>query len=149
MTFSEATTPEWTSARVEDRLRKAVALRSRLSDIGADFEPTAEGIGIIGVIAVGADAVAGDPTGDDAVVAEAVEALSWLRWLHRDDAEIVLVRLEGAPWKLICFRFGISRPTADRRYRYALALIAWRLNGNAASRRTPSLRSMLGMRRAA
>jgi type III restriction enzyme len=81
----------------------------------------------------------------DAVVAEAAEALSWLHWLDPDDARIVVARLEGARWKLICWRFGISRPTADRRWRYALALIAWRLNGNARTGRRPSLRSLLGL----
>jgi hypothetical protein len=29
----------------------------------------------------------------------------------------------------LCHRFGISRPTAHRRYDYALSVIAWRLNG--------------------
>ena len=29
----------------------------------------------------------------------------------------------------LCQRFGISRPTAHRRYDYALSVIAWRLNG--------------------
>ena len=77
----------------------------------------------------------------DDVVGMAMEAMSWLDWLEPDDAGIVLARLEGAPWKAICWRFGISRPTADRRWRYALSLIAWRLNGNASA--TPSLRRLL------
>ena len=38
-------------------------------------------------------------------------------------------RAEGTPWKHLCYRFGISRPTAHRRYDYALSVIAWRLNG--------------------
>ena len=77
------------------------------------------------------------------------EAITWNRFLERDDAHLMWSRAEGTPWKELCYRFGISRPTADRRYRYALALIAWRLNGNARSERTPSLRSLLGVRRAA
>ena len=72
--------------------------------------------------------VVADADGDD-VVADAVEALTWLRWLGPDDADILRARLEGVPWKLICWRFGISRPTAHRRYDYALSVIAWRLNG--------------------
>ena len=67
--------------------------------------------------------------------------LSWLGWLSPDDAGIVRARLEGAPWKAICWRFGISRPTADRRWRYGLGLIALRLNGQVAA--APSLRRML------
>ena len=138
---------EWTPARVEERLRKAAALRTalvegrRVDEIASRQNP--EGIGIIGVIggaAAGADG--------EEVVAEAAEGLSWLRWLDPDDAGIVIARLEGAPWKLICWRFGMSRPTADRRWRYALAVIAWRLNGHAASRSVPSLRSLLQHHRA-
>ena len=79
----------------------------------------------------------------DDVVAEAAQALAWLDWLDPVDAGIVVARLEGAAWKPICWRFGISRPTADRRWRYALAVIAWRLNGHPECCRTPSLRSML------
>src|SRR5690606_12044372 len=52
----------------------------------------------------------------------AAEALSWLGWLSPDDAGIVRARLEGASWKAVCWRFGISRPTADRRWRYGLGL---------------------------
>jgi hypothetical protein len=125
----------WTLARVEERLRKALALRVTLSDRVNDFAPLAE-------------LPAADADGDDVVV-KAVDALSWLRWLDPDDAQLVVARLEGAPWKLICWQFGISRPTADRRWRYALAVIAWHLNGHSASGRRPSLRSMLGLRRAA
>jgi len=113
----------------------------RLSDTRAAFGAVAEGIGIIGDDADDAD-------DDDAVVADAVEAMSWLRWLEPDDADIVLARLDGAPWKSICWRFGISRPTADRRWRYAIALIAWHLNGEGCAGRTPSLRCLLGMGRA-
>lgn len=135
---------EWTPHHIERRLRKTVALSMRLSDTRAVVGAVDEGIGIIGVIGDGAD----DSVGDDAVVAEAVEAMSWLRWLEPDDADIVLARLEGVPWKSICWRYVISRPTADRRFRYALALIAWRLNGPGLAGRTPSLRCLLGMGRA-
>jgi hypothetical protein len=130
---------------VEERLRKALALQTALSterlvaDVIAGRAP--ENRGITGGIG------SGDAAAD--LVAHAAEALAWLRWLEPDDAALVRARLAGAPWKLICFRFGISRPTADRRWRYALALIAWRLNGNARFTRTPSLRALLGMRRAA
>jgi hypothetical protein len=40
-------------------------------------------------------------------------------------------------WKPICWQFGISRATANRRWQYGLAVIVWRLNG----KRVPSNRS--------
>jgi len=134
---------------VEKRLRKAVALQAALTtdrvvtEIAAGRSP--ENGGIIG--GIGDAGSAGD--NENALVAHAAEALAWLRWLESDDAAIIRARLAGAPWKSICWRFGISRPTADRRYRYGFALIAWHLNGHRAGNPKPSLRSMLGMRRAA
>jgi hypothetical protein len=61
---------------------------------------------------------------------DVAEAHSWFDWLDAEDAALVQTRLAGARWKMICWRFGISRPTAYRRWRHALSLIAWRLNGN-------------------
>jgi hypothetical protein len=55
--------------------------------------------------------------------------MEWLRWLEPDDAKLVWMRAEGARWKAVCVRFGISRATAHRRWEYALAVMAWRLNG--------------------
>ena len=63
--------------------------------------------------------------------------LPWLTWLEPEDAKLVWARAEGTPWKPICWRFGIARATAHRRWQYGLSLIAWRLNG----RRIPAKRS--------
>ena len=41
----------------------------------------------------------------------------------------------GTPWKELCYRFGISRPTAHRRWEYALCVIVWRLNGRQVNRK--------------
>jgi hypothetical protein len=77
--------------------------------------------------------------------------MPWLRWLEPDDAKLVWARAEGSRWKLICWRFGVSRATAHRRWQYALSLIAWRLNGRQApckrSRRylVEQVRSAIGM----
>ena len=57
------------------------------------------------------------------------EAITWNRFLERDDCRLMWARADGMPWKGICYRFDISRPTAHRRYAYALSVIAWRLNG--------------------
>jgi hypothetical protein len=100
-------------------LRTALVGERPVDELASPGDP--EGIGGIGVAPAGAD-------GDD-VVTDATEALSWLQWLDPNDAALVVARLEGAPWKLICWRFGISRPTADRRWRCAFARITLRLNG--------------------
>jgi hypothetical protein len=131
---------------VEARLRKAVALQAALNTERLVADVTAgrasEDRGIIGVIGSGS---AGDSDDGD-LLARAAEALSWLSWLEPDDAGIVTGRLKGVSWKSICWRYGVSRPTADRRYRYALALIAWHLDGHAGEPK-PSLRALLRIRR--
>ena len=68
-------------------------------------------------------------------ITEAEEALLWLRWLEVEDAQLVWARVNRASWKELCWQFGISRTTADRRWQYGLAVIVWRLNG-----REPHLR---------
>ncbi len=62
----------------------------------------------------------------------------WLRWLEVEDARLVWARAEGTAWKPICWQFGISRATANRRWQYGLAVITWQLNG----KRVPRNRSM-------
>ena len=57
------------------------------------------------------------------------EALPWLQWLAPEDSKLVWMRLERAPWKAICWRFGIGRATANRRWQYGLSLITWKLDG--------------------
>jgi hypothetical protein len=96
---------DWTEAMVEERLRRFAAARRRL------------------------EAGHGLDTAGDHSMAEIAETKRWLTWLEPDDAVLVRVRSEGARWKLICWRFGISRATAYRRWRHGLGLIAWRLNG--------------------
>ena len=66
-----------------------------------------------------------------------------LRWLKPDETKLVWARAEGTPWKQICWRFGIARATAHRRWRYALSLIVYRLNGK---RPTATIRSARGTR---
>jgi hypothetical protein len=63
--------------------------------------------------------------------------LPWLAWLEPEVGKLVWARAEGTPWKAICWRFGIARATAHRRWEYGLSVIAWRLNG----RRAPAKRS--------
>jgi hypothetical protein len=77
------------------------------------------------------------PPPSPAAISRMEEALGWLRWLEVEDAKLVWARSDRTPWKAICWRFGIGRATAHRRWRYGLCLIAWRLNG----RRAPTKRS--------
>ena len=69
------------------------------------------------------------PPSSPTAISQMEEALGWLRWLKPEQAKLVWSRAEGAPWKLICWRFGIARATAHRRWQYGLSLIAYRLNG--------------------
>ena len=62
--------------------------------------------------------------GDFTVVADMAKRVDW-------------ARVSGTEWKPICWQFGISRPTAHRRWEYGLSVIVWRLNG----RRVPTKRS--------
>ena len=64
-----------------------------------------------------------------AAISRMEEAITWNRFLEPEEAHLMWARAEGTPWKGVCYRFGISRATAHRRWEYALSLIAWRLNG--------------------
>ena len=80
----------WTPVRVEERLRKAAALREKPTGCDTEFASGAEGIGIIGGIGV-----AGSAAAADAVVADAAEAMSWLDWLELDVPESCLPGWKG------------------------------------------------------
>lgn len=56
------------------------------------------------------------------------EALTWMHFLGPEDGKLLWMRAEGKPWKAVCWRFGISRATAHRRWQYGLSVIALRLN---------------------
>jgi hypothetical protein len=100
---------------IEKRLREAVSLRRVVTSIGShSLEPHLRGHA--------------DLPEHEHTVGHIADALSWFDWLSSDDAALVQARLEGARWKMICFRFGISRTTAYRRWHRALALIASHLN---------------------
>jgi hypothetical protein len=63
------------------------------------------------------------------------ETITWNRFLQPEEAHLMWARADGLAWKGICYRFGISRATAHRRWEYALSLIAWRLNGRPENRK--------------
>ena len=59
------------------------------------------------------------------------ETFTWLAWIGGDDARIVWLRAEGVPWKPICWRIGVTRQTAWRRWAASLITIANRLSRQA------------------
>lgn len=129
----------WTPQMVEERLAEAADVMRRLPEVRAPgyFNTWPK------ILPEFSDLVGQEPPrlkrlppSSDAI-SRMDEALGWLCWLEAEDAKLVWARVSGSRWKAICWRFGISRTTAHRRWEYALSLMAWRLNG----RRTPAKRS--------
>ena len=129
----------WTPTLVEERLVEAASVMKRL--------PNVRGPGCVSawpkMLLEFADLVEQEPSplkaarpSPDAIT-RMEETLNWLRWLQPDDSKLVWSRAERTPWKPICWRFGISRATAHRRWQYGLSVIALRLNG----RSVPAKRS--------
>ena len=56
------------------------------------------------------------------------EALEWLRWLDTEDRQMVWLRAERIPWKMIMRKFGRSRSTVTARWKEALSQIVAILN---------------------
>lgn len=63
------------------------------------------------------------------------ETITWNRFLGPEEAHLMWAHADGMRWKGICHQFGISRPTAHRRWEYALSVIVWRLNGRSVNRK--------------
>lgn len=130
---------EWTPALVEQRLVEAADTLRRLPPVkvqghASSWPPVVRDFWE----AYGweeAEVRLGPPAA--AAIDRMDETFGWLRWLEPDDARLVWARADRAPWKAICWRFGIARATACRRWEYALSLIAWRLRG----RRAPARQS--------
>lgn len=122
---------EWTMEMVEARLEDAAQVMRRLPSvrIGGYFNTWPA------MFMEFADRVGQEPQPmrmpppSAAAITRMEEALGWLRWLEGEDVKLVWARSDRTPWKAICWRFGIGRATANRRWQYALSLIAWRLNG--------------------
>ncbi|HZT24118.1 MAG TPA: DUF6362 family protein [Pseudolabrys sp.] len=70
-----------------------------------------------------------------AAISRMEETFTWLAWLDPDDARIVWLRAEGVRWKPICWRLGMTRATAWRRWVAALITISNRLSSPANRRK--------------
>jgi hypothetical protein len=129
---------DWTTAQVQDRLELAADVFAQLPAVKPQgyfnawpeyFHSFAD--------QVGQEPQMRRPRPSPRQITEAEETLLWLRWLEKDDARLVWLRANRTPWKKICWELGISRTTANRRWKYGIAVIVWRLNG----KRVPRKRS--------
>ena len=130
---------EWTTAQVQDRLELAAGVMRQMPAVKPQgyfnawpeyFHSFAD--------KVGQEPQMRRPRPIPRQITQAEEAMLWLRWLEPEDGRLVWARANRTPWKPICWQFGISRATANRRWQYGLAVIVWRLNG----KQVPSKRSM-------
>ena len=130
--------PEWTRAQVEERLEEAARVMRRLPPVKVQgyFNAWPEYRHSPGEKAGQAPRMRA-PSPSPQAISRAEATLLWLRWLEVEDGRLVWERAQGTRWKPICWRFGISRATAHRRWEYGLSVIVWRLNG----RRVPTKRS--------
>ena len=130
---------EWSQARVEDRLESAADVFRSLPAVKPQgyFSAWPEYFHSFGD-KVGQEPTTRRPRPSPRQISEADEALLWLRWLEKDNARLLWLRANRAPWKAVCWELGISRATANRRWQYGIAVITWRLNG----KRVPRNRSM-------
>jgi hypothetical protein len=129
----------WTVEMVEERLVEAAGVMKRLPEVKVPgyFSTWPK------IVHDFADRVEQEPEPlsrprpSPEAISRMEQALDWLGWLEPVDAKIVWSRAEGTAWKMICYRFAISRATAHRRWQYALSVIAWQLN----DKRPPMKRS--------
>ena len=122
---------DWTVEKVAERLAEAAAVIRRLPSVRVPgYFNTWPPMVVEFADRVGRQAEPMRlPPPSPTAISRMEEALGWLRWLKPEHAKLIWARAEGTPWKLICWRFGISRATAHRRWQYGLSLITYRLNG--------------------
>lgn len=121
----------WTPKQVEDRLIEAADVLKRLPEqkVQGYFSVWPE------VVRSFADMVGQEPVPmrrplpSAAAITSMEETLTWVRFLEPIDGKLLWARAEGAPWKAICWRFGVTRSTAHRRWQYGLSVIALKLSG--------------------
>ena len=121
----------WTPSLVEERLVEAADVLKRLPEerVQGYFSAWPEIIRSVWDSYGMHDPVLKRPWPSPASIDRMEETLTWVQFLAPEDGRLVWARAEGAPWKAICWRFGIARATAHRRWRYGLAVITLRLNG--------------------
>ena len=130
---------EWTTEKIEDRLEEAAGVLKRLPeqkvrgyfnvwpDVVHDFAD---------MIGQKAEPMRLPPPSASSI-SRMEEALGWMQLLNGEDGKLIWARAEGAEWKAICWRFGVSRSTATRRWHFGLSVIALRLNGHRVPTKRP------------
>lgn len=127
---------DWTTTQVQDRLELAADVFRSLPEVKPQgyfntwpdyFHSFAD--------QVGQEPRTRRPRPSPRQISQAEEAMLWLRWLEKDDAQIVWLRANRKPWKPICWQFGLSRTAATKRWQYGIAIIVWRLNDRVPPRR--------------
>lgn len=130
---------EWTPEQIEKRLEEAADVLKRLPEqkVRGYFNVWPEVVhDFADMVGQKAEPMRRPPP-PAASISRMEEALDWMQLLDGEDGKLVWARAEGAEWKAICWRFGVSRSTATRRWDFALSVIALRLNGH----RIPTKRS--------
>jgi hypothetical protein len=132
----------WTPALVEERLAEAADVLKRLP------EPRVQGYYVLRprIVHELGDLVRQEPprharlapTPD--AISRMDETLTWTIGLAPIDAKIVWLRAAGERWKVICWKAGLARAAAHEHWRYALCVIALRLNGRQPPRRASKRR---------
>ena len=121
---------DWTPEMVEQRLVEAAAVLRRLPAVrvGGYFSTWPK-------MKVEFSDLVGQtpepmrlPPPPAAAISRMEATLSWTIGLDPIDAKIVWLRAGGERWKTICWKVGLARATANRRWEYALCVMAWRLN---------------------
>lgn len=122
---------DWTRELVEQRLIEAAEVMKRLPEVRVQgyFSVWPTILPEFGDLVGREPARIKPPPPLPDAISRMEATLPWLRWLEPDDARLVWARAERTPWKPICWRFGISRATACRRWEYGLSVITWKLNG--------------------
>jgi hypothetical protein len=122
---------EWTRDMVEERIVEAADVLRQLPGLRNQgyFSTWPEIRRSLKELACAMPTPMRRPPPSPSAISRMEETITWNRYLEREEVELMWARAEGMPWKHLCHRFGISRPTAHRRYDYALSVIAWRLNG--------------------
>lgn len=121
---------QWTTALVEERLAEAVDVLKRLPEekVQGYFSSWPEIVRSFHEAFGWHDPVMKRPWPSPASIDRMEVTLTWMQFLAPEDAKLVWARAEKKRWKEICWRFGVTRSTANRRWQYGIAVITLRLN---------------------